>query len=308
MRTRVLLVCTQLLTNILVLSAGGNGHVPIPLLKQPEELFATPSTPRLLFVHNGAIDIMVRPLRYALRYELLTSSSALSAEQKLLVSYATPTYANGTNWRSLLPDAAFVLTPRGGGRSAFIVYEVIQMGFLPVYVWDDFEWLPYQGTAADLTRFGFSVRLGTFRTRILEVMAAFQPAEIARRRALVRSLRSSHFTYEGVLDQISRLLSYGTTGPVGSDLRCLRRAPLGGPLCLPWNRANMYHYGFTPCAPSWYPDWERTKNATERRYPWHDRLRILWNRTVVKSRSITLSEADIAAILGLDEMLADGSA
>ncbi len=38
----------------------------------------------------------------------------------------------------------FCLAPRGYGRSSFRYFEAIQLGVIPVYIWDDIEWLPYK--------------------------------------------------------------------------------------------------------------------------------------------------------------------
>jgi len=37
----------------------------------------------------------------------------------------------------------FALAPRGYGRGSFRFYECFQLGTIPIYVWNDFEWLPY---------------------------------------------------------------------------------------------------------------------------------------------------------------------
>jgi hypothetical protein len=38
----------------------------------------------------------------------------------------------------------FCLAPRGYGRSSFRFFEAIQLDTIPIYVWDDIQWLPYQ--------------------------------------------------------------------------------------------------------------------------------------------------------------------
>ena len=38
----------------------------------------------------------------------------------------------------------FCLAPRGYGRSSFRFFEAIQLDTIPVYIWDDQLWLPYQ--------------------------------------------------------------------------------------------------------------------------------------------------------------------
>lgn len=41
-------------------------------------------------------------------------------------------------------ESRFALAPRGYGRSSFRFFEIFQLGAIPVYVWDDIEWLPYK--------------------------------------------------------------------------------------------------------------------------------------------------------------------
>lgn len=41
-------------------------------------------------------------------------------------------------------SSKFVLCPRGFGRSSFRFFEVLKLGSVPVYIWDDINWLPFQ--------------------------------------------------------------------------------------------------------------------------------------------------------------------
>ena len=38
------------------------------------------------------------------------------------------------------------LAPMGMGRASFRLAEIVQMGRIPVYIFEDFPWLPYEGT------------------------------------------------------------------------------------------------------------------------------------------------------------------
>jgi len=40
--------------------------------------------------------------------------------------------------------AKFALAPRGYGKSSFRFFEIFKLGTIPIYVWDDREWLPYK--------------------------------------------------------------------------------------------------------------------------------------------------------------------
>ena len=52
----------------------------------------------------------------------------------------------------------FCLSPRGYGRSSFRFFEAMLLDVIPVYVWDDVEWLPYLGEI-DYKRFCISVHV-----------------------------------------------------------------------------------------------------------------------------------------------------
>ena len=36
------------------------------------------------------------------------------------------------------------MAPRGYGRSSFRFFEIYQLGSIPVYLWNDREWLPFK--------------------------------------------------------------------------------------------------------------------------------------------------------------------
>lgn len=43
-------------------------------------------------------------------------------------------------------DSKFALAPRGYGRSSFRFFECFLLGTIPVYLWNDINWLPFQET------------------------------------------------------------------------------------------------------------------------------------------------------------------
>ena len=52
-------------------------------------------------------------------------------------------------------DSKYILSPRGYGRSSFRYFEAMQLGVVPVYIWDDKEWLPYK-EHLDYSKFAIS--------------------------------------------------------------------------------------------------------------------------------------------------------
>ena len=213
------------LTNLLILSSGGVGHIPIPLMKQPHHLeFSNSATPARALTCFGSID-QSKPLRQALYDEL----KALPPRYENTVRWYY-----GAQWVRELTNSTFAMIPRGYGRTAFSLYEVIQMGFLPVYVWDDVEWLPYRGSSrADFERFGLSMRIGGLQKTMDNITALRKDAkELAKRRLVVRELAQCHFSYEGIMSQISRLFANGTDPTFGTDLRCTRESEI---FTIGWN-------------------------------------------------------------------------
>jgi len=41
-------------------------------------------------------------------------------------------------------NSKFALAPRGYGRSSFRFFECFQLGTIPIYLWNDIEWLPFK--------------------------------------------------------------------------------------------------------------------------------------------------------------------
>lgn len=41
-------------------------------------------------------------------------------------------------------SSKFALAPRGYGRSSFRFFECFQLGTIPIYIWNDINWLPFQ--------------------------------------------------------------------------------------------------------------------------------------------------------------------
>lgn len=55
-------------------------------------------------------------------------------------------------------NSKFALAPRGYGRSSFRFFEIFKLGTIPIYIWDDIEWLPYQDIL-DYSKFCISLHI-----------------------------------------------------------------------------------------------------------------------------------------------------
>jgi hypothetical protein len=68
-------------------------------------------------------------------------------------------------------NAKFALAPRGYGKSSFRFFEIFKLGTIPIYVWDDREWLPYKDIL-DYSKICISIHvndLGTLEEKLLSI-------------------------------------------------------------------------------------------------------------------------------------------
>ena len=211
------------LKNVLTLAAGGYGHIPVPLLGRPlplppmaERWARGAPAPRrrpgpvVSFVGN----LLGHPVRHG-------ATAAL--RERGLIRNGTAVVYKGKRWRDVRRRAAFALVPRGFGRSAFSIFETIQLGIVPVYIYEETEYLPYRGSArADWDRFGFSFSIKEWWAHGPEALLRVGDADLHARERRMRALIASHFSFEGTLAQIELFFA---RGPSASDLRCLDRLP-----------------------------------------------------------------------------------
>jgi hypothetical protein len=172
--------------NTAVFSAGGWGDIPIPLLKGSPP-FSNPAKDVFLsFVGrtDGASD--VGGVRSRMRNEL--KDEAL--------------FTSGPGWRKVMGRSTFSLCPRGLGPTSFRLYEALSVGSIPVYVWNEVQWLPYR-EQLDWSEFSLSLHVSELG-RLRELKADYPPARIARMQARIAELYDEYFTLDGACRQIVR--------------------------------------------------------------------------------------------------------
>jgi len=129
-------------------------------------------------------------------------------------------------WQRLIAHTKFNLAPRGFGRTSFRLAEVVQIGRLPVYLYDDVPWLPYAGTNISVEAFGYSVHALSPAAVDAAAMSLQRDGrnntELVRRLEVAKQARV-HYTYEGVLAQLELFLRNPLgDGDTGGQLRCVR--------------------------------------------------------------------------------------
>ena len=191
--------------NVLVLSAGGYGHVPVPLFKQdepPRADAAAPAARKFAVSYVGSLGHAPDEMRRKME-------EVVNGESKRL---GFRTFVGGSpTWRDVMADSRASLCPRGFGRTSYHLVETAQMGLLPIHVYLDAAWVPY---AALFRSFGWATDVRGL-AQLLERVHAMGADELARRERVVRALRASHFTLNGTMHHIR-----GFMLDEGGDLEC----------------------------------------------------------------------------------------
>jgi hypothetical protein len=88
-------------------------------------------------------------------------------------------------------ESKFSLAPRGYGRSSFRFFEAMLLDCVPVYFWDDIEWLPYKDVL-DYSKFSVSI----------------QEADMSKTYDILRNI--SEEKYQSMLEEMRKVSHYFT--------------------------------------------------------------------------------------------------
>jgi hypothetical protein len=175
--------------NVLVFGAGGVGDIPIPLLKgdlrgrrQRERDI------RVSFMGNIAAHDVRRRM-----HDTLKGREGYHFGQGTIKEFIEVT-----------ERSVFTLCPRGYGRTSYRLYEAMALGSIPVYIWDDVEWLPYKDRL-DWNDFSVSLNIKDIG-KLPGIIGAHTPEMIRRKQEMLKELRDEYFTMEGVCRNMIRML------------------------------------------------------------------------------------------------------
>jgi hypothetical protein len=123
------------------------GDVPLPLIYEDttERLMTYPRRSfherDILLSFVGTVG--THPVREVLRRTLEDKTGVVfSSRGSWSVSVGA---SDAERFLEVTARSRFCLAPRGYGRSSFRFFEAMLLDVVPVYVWDDEEWLPYKG-------------------------------------------------------------------------------------------------------------------------------------------------------------------
>jgi hypothetical protein len=221
---------TTEIPNLFVLSAGGYGNVPIPLLKQEESYITTriPIIDRMYDVsYVGSLKNAPNGMRRKM-HDLLVQYNGTMISRVLMDEndlYQQPQqnhifryeYYYGTEWRHVVQNSKFSLVPRGFGRSAYHLMEVLQMGYIPIYVYltNDVPWIPYRDLY--LQEIGYMTDIDHLPDLLYYLQHNVTMAELQYRETRIAALRETHFTMKGVMMHQIQPFLMGNTGTLNPD-------------------------------------------------------------------------------------------
>lgn len=190
----------RLPNNTISFNAGGNGGgIPIPLICSPirEELKMQNLKKDIFCSFVGSVT---HPIRSYL-------SQVLNVNSKY--------YFHNRQWTSSIPSedlnnfikitsrSVFALTPRGYGRSSFRLYEVMQLGTIPVFVYD-IRWCPWDDEI-DWNEFSVCVELKDIHN-IDSILSSISEEKIKDMQSKLKYYWENYFTREAVCKQILKRL------------------------------------------------------------------------------------------------------
>lgn len=156
-------VMFKLPENTRVYAAGGTGDVPIPLIYE-DTSHKLESVQKMSFSEK---TILCSFLGSSTHYVRAVMKATLTGKQGFHIQMDTWTNTIGEtkqlDFIELTVRSKFCLAPRGYGRTSFRFYEAFQLGSIPIYIWDDIEWLPYK-ELIDYSKFCISIHVSKIDT------------------------------------------------------------------------------------------------------------------------------------------------
>ncbi len=107
-------------------------------------------------------------------------------------------------YHRLIAQSRFTLCQRGFGPTSFRLYETLALGSIPIYIWDDFPWLPYEDKL-DWTRLALILQASDL-DRLPELIQSTTDDQQQNMLDYAASHFDNYFSYPGVCEQIATQL------------------------------------------------------------------------------------------------------
>jgi hypothetical protein len=180
------------------------GDIPLPLIYEDIEhkLSTTPRNTSKKYLASFVGTYNTHQLRTKI-FTLLNTKPNFKFEVNTVWTNKVPTSSSEAFINTTL-QSKFCLAPRGFGRSSFRFFEAMLLGVIPVYFWDDIEWLPYKDKI-DYSKFTVSIHDNNIN-RTSEVLKSITNEQYNN---MVNEMNrvSHYFTLEGMSEYILEYIS-----------------------------------------------------------------------------------------------------
>jgi hypothetical protein len=156
-------VLLQLPKNTIIYGAC-SGNIPLPLIYEDNNN-TLENTPKLKFNQKQILCSFVGSItsnhvqpnvRASMVYYLKNNTNFLLNYNNQWTNNVN--IINQNNFINTTLNSKFSLAPRGYGRSSFRFFEILKLETVPIYIWNDIEWLPYKDEI-DYSKFSISINI-----------------------------------------------------------------------------------------------------------------------------------------------------
>lgn len=191
----------KLPTGTISFEAGGNkGGIPIPLICSPlDKSLCAPSGNKDIFC-SFVGSIIHGSLRHRLYSMYFRDASFYFSPQEWTSTVPQDRF---NHFIDITKRSHFALCPRGYGLQSFRIYEVLQLGSIPVIVYDK-DWFPFNDVLDWKT---FSVLIHQNELHLLkEKLSSISDQQINEMLATGKQIYEKYFTLDGTCQQILKIL------------------------------------------------------------------------------------------------------
>jgi hypothetical protein len=181
-----------------------SGTVPLPLIYEDttERLLQTPRLPKKDLLASFVGTSTTHPLRNEM-FLLLSRKHGIKFHIKELWAVSVPE-EDAKAFITATLHSKFCLAPRGYGRSSFRFFEAMLLDTIPVYFWNDVEWLPYK-EKIDYSRFSVSIQQNDI-PKTYEILRSISQEKYVSMIEELKRVRH-YFTLEGMTEYIIEYIS-----------------------------------------------------------------------------------------------------
>lgn len=196
------------MSNLVVFNAGGATtgfkQVPIPLIKgelQYENLDAKKDIWLSSTIVKRHFPVRKKLFETVGFYNMTDEILSRPVPDELLGNKSQFVHYQGDQFKQVIQRSIFHLCPRGFGRTSFRLYETVQLGTIPIYIWDDVNWIPYGNL---MERLGLVIHVSQMGD-LLSILSSLSKAELEFKLEEIRKFRP-WFTYPGITHYILRVV------------------------------------------------------------------------------------------------------